>query len=649
MANTTETKILTSAGKALLAQVNAEELPFKLDKLIFANIPEPIGFPQPDDGVPTEYVVFEKHVEQRGRLSPDTVIYSTTLTSKDGPFEFNWTGGYSSEHGVLVTIDHHKRTPKTADEPGVAGNTMVRSITLEYKDIAEITNITVDASSWQYNATPRMKKMDDDVAQAIIDQNGKDWFIDDGFLVTPQASAFNIKAGAGYVSGNRVTLEFDRNVQVPNKPSYIYVDAYREGSPIGEWLTKFNIICTGDELDDHIDDSGVQHFVCKIAQVLEDGSTADLRAAGKNADRLFVDDQDKKYSEADTGTFLLSGCLNDLIGMKFKGQDTVLLTDLNKKFAVSPKPEMNGAIENINLDKKIIVVGGVTHKLVPVTMVYKHSHYAGKPEKVVNLAEKSITSYNWPIEDDTDMGSPITLNWDESIPPLTRVDFRLEEVTADDSNPNAVTEIIRELNCSKFRIKSKFTGDRAKVSIYTQRLSDFEAYQVVLAKGDIATPCKAFMVGTQAFIRVKKGVGQGKLGIDYQLQEPKSKTRKRARIWVIDLDDGLPTRDYNLMLPQCSASTMNGQTKIADGTSVNWVVECLSGTVQLEGAGSNPLGESVKLVHSEIISQEMMNGYWYSPYFTDMNINRIRLFVSQETPLDGTVCSASGIKIEAEL
>ncbi len=297
MANTTETKILTSAGKALLAQVNAEELPFKLDKLIFANIPEPIGFPQPDDGVPTEYVVFEKHVEQRGRLSPDTVIYSTTLTSKEGPFEFNWTGGYSSEHGVLVTIDHHKRTPKTADEPGVAGNTMVRSITLEYKDIAEITNITVDASSWQYNATPRMKKMDDDVAQAIIDQNGKDWFIDDGFLVTPQASAFNIKAGAGYVSGNRVTLEFDRNVQVPNKPSFIYVDAHREGTPTGEQVTLFDFVITAEEKDDYTDANEVKHFVCKIAQVLGDGSVSDLRPEGESASRDYVDDSSLKVNE----------------------------------------------------------------------------------------------------------------------------------------------------------------------------------------------------------------------------------------------------------------------------------------------------------------------------------------------------------------
>ncbi|MDV6252127.1 phage tail protein [Vibrio sp. EA2] len=280
MANTTDKSILTAAGKALLAQLNAEEKPLIIDKMMFANVPNRPEFPQPDDVVPTDDIVHQEQVEQRGRLSADSVIYSTTLTSDVGPFEFNWTGAYCSEYGVLVTIDHHALTPKTADEPGVAGNTLVRSVVLEYKDIAEITNITVDASSWQYNATDRMKKMDSDVAQSIIDQNGKDWFIEDGFLVTPSGEAYNIKAGAGYVSGNRVSMEFDRSVQVPNKPSFIYIDAHREGTPTGEQVTLFDFVITAEEKDDYIDSStgkDIPHFVCKIAEVLADGSVSDLR------------------------------------------------------------------------------------------------------------------------------------------------------------------------------------------------------------------------------------------------------------------------------------------------------------------------------------------------------------------------------------
>ncbi len=317
MTNTTDKSILTAAGKALLAQLNAEEKPLVIDKMIFANVTNRSEFPQPDDVVPSDDVVHEAAVEQRGRLSVNSVIYSTTLSSQEGPFEFNWTGAYCSEYGVLVTIDHHALTPKTADEPGVSGNTLVRSVVLEYKDIAEITNITVDASTWQYNATPRMKKMDDDAAQAIIDQNGKDWFIEDGFLVTPQASAFNIKAGAGYVSGNRVTLEFDRNVQVSNKPSFIYVDAHREGTPTGEQVTLFDFVVTVEEKDDYTDANGVKHFVCKIAQVLADGSVSDLRPESsnkKNGQKITLYKENCAYYHIMTLTrLLLVVCISGLV------------------------------------------------------------------------------------------------------------------------------------------------------------------------------------------------------------------------------------------------------------------------------------------------------------------------------------------------
>ncbi|ELB2754394.1 phage tail protein [Vibrio alginolyticus] len=291
MANSTDKSILTAAGKALLAQLNAEEKALVIDKMIFANVPNRPEYPQPDDVVPTDHIVHQEQVEQRGRLSADSVIYSTTLTSDVGPFDFNWTGTYCSEYGVLVTIEHNALTPKVPAEPGVAGNTLVRSVVLEYKDVAEITNITVDASSWQYNATDRMKKMDSDVAQSIIDQNGKDWFIEDGFLATPSGSAYSIKAGAGYVSGNRVAMEFDRSVQVPNKPSFIYIDAHREGTPTGEQVTLFNFVVTAEEKDDYIDYStgkDIQHYVCKIAQVNADGSVSDLRIEPEQASKKYV-------------------------------------------------------------------------------------------------------------------------------------------------------------------------------------------------------------------------------------------------------------------------------------------------------------------------------------------------------------------------
>ncbi|AUR95216.1 phage tail protein [Vibrio cyclitrophicus] len=352
MANVSDKSILTAAGKALLAQLNAEEKALVIDKMIFANVPNRPEYPQPDDVVPTDNVVHQAAVEQRGRLSEDSVIYSTTLASNEGPFEFNWTGAYCSEYGVLVTIDHHSLTPKTVDEPGVSGNTLVRSVVLEYKDIAEITNITVDASTWQYNATPRMKKMDDDVAQANIDQNGKDWFIEEGFLVTPQASAFSIKAGAGYVSGNRVALEFDRSIQVPNKPSFIYIDAHREGTPTGEQVTLFDFVVSAEEKDDYIDSStgkDVAHFICKIAQVLGDGSVSDLRLEGESAgkdwvsgnfNQVFQSVSSLKKAEVKAGTLVQTISYHDGWAAKLRhpvGGGLYFITEVNSVPALDGK------------------------------------------------------------------------------------------------------------------------------------------------------------------------------------------------------------------------------------------------------------------------------------------------------------------------
>lgn len=363
MANTTDKSILTAAGKALLAQLNAEEKPLIIDKMMFANVPNRPEFPQPDDVVPTDDIVHQEQVEQRGRLSSDSVIYSTTLTSDVGPFEFNWTGAYCSEYGVLVTIDHHALTPKTADEPGVAGNTLVRSVVLEYKDIAEITNITVDASSWQYNATERMKKMDSDVAQSIIDQNGKDWFIEDGFLVTPSGSAYNIKAGAGYVSGNRVSMEFDRSVQVPNKPSFIYIDAHREGTPTGEQVTLFDFVITAEEKDDYIDSStgkDIPHFVCKIAEVLADGSVSDLRPEGESAGKEWANHQDHYTLERSASLKVYPLSKNLLVGDTIPDGYNGLRIN-NNVYRIS----CSGHVNEIDDDETFIVVDGNKRYLQP--------------------------------------------------------------------------------------------------------------------------------------------------------------------------------------------------------------------------------------------------------------------------------------------
>ncbi|WP_434357427.1 phage tail protein [Parasalinivibrio latis] len=364
MANLTDTKIVTAAGKSLLAELNALEKPLVIDKMIYANVPNREPLPQPGDGVPVDYIVHEAGVDSRGRLSADSVIYTCTLASNVGPFEFNWTGAYCSEFDVLVVIDHHPMTPKTVDQPGIAGNTLVRSVVLEYKDIAEITNITVDAQSWQYDSTRRMKRMDDDTAQSNMDLNGKDWFIEDGFLVTPAptAGSYSVAPGRGYISGRPVEMEFPRIINVATKPSFVYLDGWREGTPTGEQYTEFNLVISSEELDDYTTTNAgrdVPHFVCKIAEVLADGTVVDLRSDGEQASKAFAVDVSAKQ---------LNAKIWPVTGHDTKVGDTISYAAnalwINGSVRTTDKEIPAGAVINvINELGNLVTASGVQYKL----------------------------------------------------------------------------------------------------------------------------------------------------------------------------------------------------------------------------------------------------------------------------------------------
>ncbi|MFH0227125.1 phage tail protein [Vibrio furnissii] len=401
MATTNTLQVLTKQGEELLARLAAEERELVIDKFIFADVPDRADFPDREEGIPTAYVVHEEPIGEKGRLTENSVIYTATLASNIGPFEFNWSGLYCSEHDVLITVHYPKRTPKTADQPGIAGNTLVRSQVLQYTGVADITNITVEASTWQYNANDRMKKMDSDVAQAIVDQNGKDWFIDDGFQVMPKSdTAVSIMPGAGYVSGNRVSLAFERMVSVPVKPAFIYIDAHREGTPTGEQTTTFSFVASAQELDDYTDAAGVKHFVCKLGEMLEDGSVSNLRPEGESADKRWVS------NEATAQTDMLSGnggLINDPgVGAVFSGEERIQINDADLKSKKlwypwnQPKGELVSFVDNNDYGTATLVTNlGEFEYVTDTVRKYRNDKDvrgwgANKDDDVSNAVEKAL-------------------------------------------------------------------------------------------------------------------------------------------------------------------------------------------------------------------------------------------------------------------
>ncbi|WP_065978194.1 phage tail protein [Pseudoalteromonas lipolytica] len=284
--------IITIAGEKLFAAKAQANEQLDIDTFIFANVPgqdatAPINR---EEGLPNDYIVHQQIVQQVGRINDNVVVYSTVLDSVTGPFEFNWVGLYSSINDTLVAINHIPTTPKTVTADGVAGNTLNRNFGIEYSGIADLTGIDVAPETWQLDFTARLQGMDKLTQQLASDMNGKDWFIGDGFKVEPRetVNTFRILPGVGYVSGLRVELENEHIFNVESYPKFVYVDAWFEGNANSEWSPSLAFTLSDTEIDDYTDDSGVKHYVNKLAELTAFHTVEDLRPEQIQASKEFV-------------------------------------------------------------------------------------------------------------------------------------------------------------------------------------------------------------------------------------------------------------------------------------------------------------------------------------------------------------------------
>lgn len=274
--------VITVAGEqlfALKAQANEQ---LDIDTFIFANVPgqDPTADIDREETIPElAQQVHTQAVQQVGRINDNVVVYSTVLDSVTGAFDFNWVGLYSSVNDTLVAINHVPTITKTVTGGGESGNTLNRNFGIEYSGIAELTGITVDPETWQLDFTARLAGMDLLTQNLAKDLNGTDSFIDDGFKVEPRetANSFNVLAGVGYVNGLRIELENDEILIADSYPKNIYVDAYFDGDASSTWKPQHTLSITSNELEDYKDESGINHYVVKLATVLSVNEIKDER------------------------------------------------------------------------------------------------------------------------------------------------------------------------------------------------------------------------------------------------------------------------------------------------------------------------------------------------------------------------------------
>ncbi|PSW62970.1 hypothetical protein C0W54_05520 [Photobacterium kishitanii] len=293
--------IITAKGRALIAKMQAQKKILLIDSMIFAYKPNRGKAPTENEPLQPNEIVHNAKIQQQIRLSEDAIALSTTLDSDVGPFKFNWSCLYCSEYDTIIAITYPKLTTKTVDGPGVKGNTLIRSFILNYSNIAEITNSTIMAAGPSFMAHQRLDNVENLALQAIIDQQGKDWFIKNGFMVLPMEGVYKVMAGVAYISGHRIELENNRVIDASNKPFYIYVDAYKNNNDIDGLETKFNIIISNKDLKNYVNTDGVHHYYCKLCQVMTDGSVSDLRPQNMVVDKGWAEAKDHQAIESVSG------------------------------------------------------------------------------------------------------------------------------------------------------------------------------------------------------------------------------------------------------------------------------------------------------------------------------------------------------------
>lgn len=275
-------QIITNAFSRYWQECLTNQTPVVLDEFVLANVPglDPDAAINPDSGLPPAGQIVHRHaVDQRGRINNDAVAYTIVMDTTVGDFSFNAMYLINKATGVVGMIVHKglETKLKTNEATGQTGNSLVKSMLMEYDRAAEATATHVDASTWQIDYAARLRGMDDDLRLQALQFFGPATFYGDGFKLVNESGVYKVQPGVAYVGGLRAELNEVKKVTPGAKPVGLWLDIYRAGSLLDAWVNHFTLSLSVPELTDYLDNNGHQHHVAKVAIVNADGSVTDVR------------------------------------------------------------------------------------------------------------------------------------------------------------------------------------------------------------------------------------------------------------------------------------------------------------------------------------------------------------------------------------
>ena len=276
--------IITLAFEEYKAQQEALLQPVDLNEFVLANVPDqdPTLAIDREEGLPKESeIVFVHAVTQKGYVNGNAVVYSLTMDTEVGDFDFNWIGLRNKATGVIAAISHLPSISKSKTIIGVQdGNAITRSIMMSYSNAKNLTGIHVDASTWQIDFTARLLGIDERERLANVDHYGLAAFLAEGFKVVKVGESYQASAGVGYLGGLRCEQANAITLKDAVASRAIYLDASFQGELTSRWNTVHKLTVSKSLLKDYIDESGFTHYVTKIADIDAKGKVLDTRFLG---------------------------------------------------------------------------------------------------------------------------------------------------------------------------------------------------------------------------------------------------------------------------------------------------------------------------------------------------------------------------------
>jgi hypothetical protein len=271
---------ITVAGEQLIAQKQGANEVLSITHFVLAYI-DGLG-PEPEDRIEAMPdagdIVDTRPVTWQGYVNANQVVYSLTLDSSIGDYQFNWVG-LKAAGGQLVAATHIETQTKSKTAGALHGNNLTRNFLLAYNGIQATTAIEVPAETWQIDFTDRVWEIDERQRLSNFDNYGPGAFFCDGFKVShASGNTYTVAAGVGYVGGIRCANAEALTLSVAAPPKAVWIDASLQGD-INGVVAKWAVTATSAELADYTDALGFDHFVAKIAEIPSAGVVNDLRPA----------------------------------------------------------------------------------------------------------------------------------------------------------------------------------------------------------------------------------------------------------------------------------------------------------------------------------------------------------------------------------